>query len=105
MALDLRDNPGFNVMIASHTDCRADETYNFDLSEKRARAVVDYLVTKGIDKSRLSFIGYGKSKLVVECPCESCTEDQHQKNRRTTFTLLDTPTCTTEKNFFGRSVF
>jgi outer membrane protein OmpA-like peptidoglycan-associated protein/tetratricopeptide (TPR) repeat protein len=87
LAGDLIENPGYNVLIASHTDCRADEAYNLELSEKRAQAVVDYLVSKGIDKNRLSYIGYGKSRLIEECPCESCTESQHQKNRRTTFTL------------------
>lgn len=88
LSQDLKDNPGYDVLIAAHTDCRADEAYNLILSERRAKSVVDYLVEKGIDPARLSFQGYGKSRLIEKCPCESCTEKQHQKNRRTTFTLL-----------------
>ena len=87
----LADNQEVTVLIASHTDCRADEAYNLELSGKRARSVVEYLKGKGIAENRMSFTGYGESRLIENCPCESCTEAQHQRNRRTTFTL-STPT-------------
>lgn len=86
---DLKNNPLYDVQIAAHTDCRADEAYNLQLSEKRAESVVEYLVSKGIDADRLSSKGFGKSKLIEKCICEECTEKQHQKNRRTTFTLKE----------------
>jgi outer membrane protein OmpA-like peptidoglycan-associated protein len=88
LSQDLKDNPEFRVLIASHTDCRADEVYNLDLSEKRARSVVRYLVEQGIDPQRLEYKGFGESRLIETCPCENCTEKQHQRNRRTTFMLL-----------------
>jgi peptidoglycan-associated lipoprotein len=86
---DLKNNPIYDVQIAAHTDCRADEDYNLELSEKRAESVVQYLLSKGIAADRLSYKGYGKSKLIEPCICEECTEKQHQKNRRTTFTLTE----------------
>ncbi|HHB52075.1 MAG TPA: OmpA family protein [Saprospiraceae bacterium] len=84
----LKNNPQFRIRIGSHTDCRGENDYNMELSQKRAQSVVDYLVAKGIDKNRLIAQGFGKEKLIEKCPCEECTEIQHQKNRRTTFELL-----------------
>jgi peptidoglycan-associated lipoprotein len=55
----LNDNPTINIEIASHSDSRGDSTFNVQLSQKRAQAVVDYLVKKGIDASRLMAKGYG----------------------------------------------
>ncbi len=84
----LKNNPAFKIRIGSHTDCRGDEDYNLLLSQRRAESVVNYLINKGIDRNRLEAIGYGETKLIEKCPCEECTEDQHQMNRRTTFELL-----------------
>jgi len=83
----LDSNTDLKVLIGAHTDCRADEEYNLNLSQKRAAAVVEYLKQKGIAPQRLKFKGYGKSKLIEDCICSDCTEKQHQKNRRTTFVL------------------
>lgn len=84
----LENNPEFKIRIAAHTDCRGTESYNLQLSENRAKSVVTYLVSRGIAASRLSFIGYGESRPVNDCPCEQCDEAQHQANRRTTFQLV-----------------
>ena len=84
----MKNNPDFKIKIGSHTDCRGEDEYNMILSQRRAQSVVDYLVSKGIDKSRLSAIGYGETKLIENCPCEDCNENQHQMNRRTTFELI-----------------
>lgn len=81
--LQLNDN--LVVEIAAHTDTRGGDAYNMRLSEDRAQSVVDYLVANGIDRSRLLPKGYGESKLLVE---DAETEEEHQKNRRTTFTTL-----------------
>jgi len=78
------------VEIGSHTDCRGSVDYNVILSQKRAESVVGYLVRQGINSSRLSARGYGKSQLVNNCNCEiniQCTKPQHQENRRTEFRI------------------
>lgn len=85
----LQDNPTIKIELASHTDCRGGDKYNRDLSQKRAESVVNYLISKGIDATRLMAKGYGKSQPAVQCACSKCTEDQHQFNRRTTFRILE----------------
>lgn len=93
----LNDNPHITVELGSHTDCRDLQAPNQILSEKRARAAVDYLITKGgIAASRLTYKGYGEMELKLkECDCDKakpankkCTEDQHAQNRRTEFKVL-----------------
>ncbi|MBK8621312.1 MAG: OmpA family protein [Saprospiraceae bacterium] len=81
-------NPGIQIRLNSHTDCRGEDDYNMELSQKRAQSVVDFLISKGIKETRLTPVGYGETKLADLCVCESCTEAQHQKNRRTTFTIV-----------------
>ncbi len=79
-----------SVEIGSHTDCRGSVEYNETLSQKRAESVVNYLIKQGIDPSRLTARGYGKSRLINHCNCDAnviCTEAEHQANRRTEFTI------------------
>ncbi|MDR1416327.1 MAG: OmpA family protein [Prevotellaceae bacterium] len=57
----LNDNPGISIEISSHSDSRGDSTFNLELSQKRAQSVVDYLVDKGIEASRLQAKGYGEA--------------------------------------------
>lgn len=85
----LRQNPDIHIELASHTDCRGNDAYNMNLSQKRAEGVVQYLISKGIDSDRLTPKGYGASMPVEECICENCTEEEHQRNRRTTFKILN----------------
>lgn len=85
--------PNMKIELGSHTDCRSSADYNLKLSQKRANAVVKYLVSKGIDASRMTAKGSGESMLKVNCPCEgniksTCTDEQHQQNRRTEFRIL-----------------
>jgi OOP family OmpA-OmpF porin len=83
------NKPEIRVEINSHTDSRASDDFNLDLSERRAKAVVDYLVTRGIKRSRMEFHGYGETQLVNHCGNGiECTEEQHAKNRRTEFRVL-----------------
>jgi peptidoglycan-associated lipoprotein len=82
-------NPNMKLEIRSHTDCRGEEDYNLELSKKRAESVVNYLVGKGILNSRLTYKGLGESELFDHCNCEDCSEESHQKNRRTSFQLID----------------
>ncbi len=81
--------PEIRIEINSHTDSRASDEFNQDLSERRAKAVVDYLVSRGIKRSRMEYHGYGETQLVNHCSNGvECTEEQHAQNRRTEFRVL-----------------
>jgi outer membrane protein OmpA-like peptidoglycan-associated protein len=86
---DLELNPKIRIQLGSHTDCRASDSYNQELSQKRAQSAVDYLTGKGIAANRLIAKGFGEEQLRVNCICTRCTEEEHQLNRRTTFAILD----------------
>lgn len=58
----LHDNPNVTIEMASHTDRWGSDAYNINLSERRAKSVVDYLVENGISRNRLQPHGYGKSR-------------------------------------------
>ena len=76
------------VELSSHTDSRGGTRYNKRLSQKRAERAVAYLVNKGISKRRLVAKGYGESQLRNNCSdAVSCTETEHQYNRRTEVTI------------------
>jgi OOP family OmpA-OmpF porin len=78
------------IEIRAHTDSKGDDKYNMDLSEARAKTVVDYLISKGIDKSRLQGKGYGATIPVAPNKHEDGSDDPEgrQKNRRTEFKVL-----------------
>lgn len=88
------DNPSLRIQISGHTDSRGSATLNKELSENRAKAVVDYLVSKGIDRKRLEFAGFGKEQPMVsdaaiaKLKTEKAKEDAHQNNRRTEFKII-----------------
>ncbi len=110
----LNDNETVTIELMSHTDSRDTEEYNYDLSQKRAQSVVQYLIEKGVEPERLSAKGYGESspKVVDESilaqaaflktgttlseqyintlPSEEQKEIAHQVNRRTEFRVLRT---------------
>ena len=88
LANTLKDTPGITIELSSHTDVRGDDAYNLDLSQRRAQAAVDYLISKGVNKDRITAKGYGETQLVVK---NARTPAQHQLNRRTEFkvTKLD----------------
>ena len=82
----LLDNPKLEIEMGSHTDCRGSDQYNLVLSDKRARAAVLYLISRGIDSTRLTWKGYGETVHVNKCEDGvQCTEEEHQDNRRTEF--------------------
>jgi peptidoglycan-associated lipoprotein len=85
----LKTNPNIRIQLTSHTDCRGTDEYNLELSQKRAQAAIDYLMSTGIPAKRLEAVGMGESSPADNCVCENCTEEQHQKNRRTTFKIID----------------
>jgi len=82
----MEDNPDINIELSSHTDSRADDRYNMTLSQRRAESAVNYIVSKGVGKDRITAKGYGETMLVNRCSNKvDCTEDEHQANRRTEF--------------------
>jgi peptidoglycan-associated lipoprotein len=76
----LQKNPEINVELSSHTDERGSATYNRTLSQKRAQAAVDYIVSKGIESERIVAKGHGEDKPLIK---NAKTEEEHQINRRT----------------------
>lgn len=86
----LNSNKNLNIEISSHTDSRSSDVFNMALSQKRAKAAVDYLISKGIQQSRLKAIGYGESRLLNNCKNDvNCSEEEHAKNRRTEFKIVE----------------
>ena len=86
----LNSNANLNIELSSHTDSRSSDVFNLNLSQKRAKAAVDYLISKGINKNRLKAVGYGETRLLNNCKNEApCTEEEHAKNRRTEFKIVE----------------
>jgi outer membrane protein OmpA-like peptidoglycan-associated protein len=85
----MTDYPEIEIELASHTDCRASDAYNQNLSQRRAESVVRYLKEHGVASSRMIARGYGESKLRNQCADGvTCTEEEHQRNRRTEVKIL-----------------
>jgi outer membrane protein OmpA-like peptidoglycan-associated protein/tetratricopeptide (TPR) repeat protein len=89
----MNDNPSMEIELGSHTDCRGTIEFNNELSNNRAESSADYIKKRISKPSRITSFGYGETKLVNDCGCEgegesSCTEDQHQANRRTEFKII-----------------
>jgi len=87
--------PNMVIELSSYTDCRASAIYNLKLSNRRAQASAHYIKTRISNPTRISGQGFGETKLVNDCGCESnrgkgidCSEEQHQKNRRTEFKII-----------------
>lgn len=82
---ELKDNPDVNVIVAGHTDSAGDDLYNQNLSEKRAQAVREYMIGKGIDGSRLTASGFGESEPVAS----NETKAGRASNRRVELRILE----------------
>ncbi|WP_406843200.1 OmpA family protein [Flavobacterium soyae] len=82
--------PNIRIKIESHTDSRGKDTYNLKLSDNRAKSTRDYIISQGIDASRIeSAIGYGESRLINKCKNGvKCTEEEHLLNRRSDFIII-----------------
>ena len=83
----LNKYPEMVIMAKAHTDNRGSDAYNMSLSDRRARATVQYVISKGIAKERISGQGYGESQPKEACGGD-CTEEQHAKNRRSEFLIV-----------------
>jgi outer membrane protein OmpA-like peptidoglycan-associated protein len=79
----LKSTPSATILIEGHTDNTGSENFNKQLSEKRAAAIGDYLIQKGIDNNKIYTIGHGASKPIGD----NNSEAGRAQNRRTSFTI------------------
>ncbi|SDN00755.1 WD40-like Beta Propeller Repeat [Daejeonella rubra] len=85
----MNKNPEITIISASHTDSRATDNYNKELSLRRGEAARSYLISKGIDGRRIEVRYYGKSRLINTCiEGADCPEFEQQRNRRTEFEVI-----------------
>jgi len=91
----LYDNPQLEIELSSHTDSRGSKRYNQKLSERRAKSVVDYLISKGITPQRVKPVGYGELVPIApnENPDGSDNPEGRQLNRRTEFKIISKSAC------------
>jgi outer membrane protein OmpA-like peptidoglycan-associated protein/tetratricopeptide (TPR) repeat protein len=81
----LKENTQLNIEIGGHTDSTGTVAHNTELSSKRAKAVYDYIISKGIDKKRISYKGYGSTRPIAN----NKTPQGRATNRRTEFTIRE----------------
>jgi len=91
----LKLNDNLSIELGSHTDARGNDDYNMKLSQGRAKSCVDYIISKGIAKTRITATGYGETKPIIpEAEINKMVakspefEAAHQKNRRTAFRVV-----------------
>jgi outer membrane protein OmpA-like peptidoglycan-associated protein len=85
----MRENPDIEIELSSHTDSRASDAYNQKLSDERARSAVEYIISRGVKRSRIFAKGYGESRLVNSCKNGvKCSDWEHAQNRRTEFKII-----------------
>ncbi|MAY21245.1 MAG: cell envelope biogenesis protein OmpA [Flavobacteriaceae bacterium] len=80
--------PNMKIKVNSYTDNRGNDQYNKELSERRAQSTVQYVISKGIDASRISGEGFGEENPAVPCG-DNCSDADHQKNRRSEFIIVE----------------
>ncbi|UMB60742.1 OmpA family protein [Lutibacter sp. A80] len=86
----LQNYPSLKIEVKSHTDSRAPDNYSLELSNNRAASIISYIVSKGIDTSRVFGKGYGETELINGCSNGvRCSEKDHLINRRTEFIVIE----------------
>ncbi len=83
----MKANEKLVIFAKSHTDNRGSDVYNMNLSERRAKSTVQYILSKGIAVGRITGKGLGESEPKVDCK-EACTEEEHAQNRRSEFLIV-----------------
>ena len=83
----LSQNPEIKVSLNAHTDTQGSAGYNLKLSDRRAASAMKYLIEKGVSPNRLISKGYGETQPLVDCV--SCSEQQHEANRRIEFIIIE----------------
>ena len=80
----LVDRPSYNLRVSGHTDAEGKPDYNMDLSLRRAKACIDYIISRGISQNRLVYIGYGESRPIAD----NFNETGKARNRRVEFEIF-----------------
>lgn len=83
----MSQNNALKINVKSHTDSRGTDEYNLDLSERRAKSTVAYIISKGINIDRISGKGFGESEPKIDCQ-DKCTELEYALNRRSEFMIV-----------------
>ena len=83
----MSQNDALKINVKAHTDSRGTDVYNVDLSSRRAKSTVEYIISKGINVDRISKNGYGESEPKFDCH-DKCTELQYALNRRSEFMIV-----------------
>ncbi len=86
----LRDYPNMKIDVRSHTDSRGNDNYNLQLSDRRAKSTIAWIIAQDIEASRVKGKGYGETQLINSCSNGAkCSEEAHQENRRSEFIVLE----------------
>ncbi|MDP3314336.1 OmpA family protein [Lutibacter sp.] len=86
----MKKYPNLKIDLGSHTDSRAADLYNLQLSQRRAKSTLNWIINKGIAAESITGQGYGETKLINNCANNvKCSEVDHQLNRRTEFVILN----------------
>ena len=86
----MNENPSMKIELGSHTDAQGSDADNLVLSDKRAKAAAEYIISKGIQADRITGKGYGETRLKNKCGNGvKCPDKLHQENRRTEIQILD----------------
>lgn len=86
----LKEYPSIKIDVRSHTDSRGNDVYNMNLSDRRVKSTIKWMIEQGIDPSRLTGRGYGESQLLNKCSNGvPCTTSEHQENRRSEFIIKE----------------
>ncbi len=86
----LKEYPSIKIEIGSHTDSKGSDSYNMKLSQRRATSTANYVVSKGIDPSRVKSRGYGETVLINRCGNGvRCSKEEHSQNRRSEFIVIE----------------
>lgn len=89
VAIIMKAKSTLKIEVGSHTDATGSDAFNMELSKKRAKAAVDYLISKGVNPNNVKGVGYGETKLKNNCGNNvKCTEAEHSQNRRIEFKIL-----------------
>lgn len=83
----MKNNSNLVILAKAHTDNRGSDAFNLALSDRRAKATAQYVISKGISAERISGKGMGESEPKIDCK-ENCTEEQYAQNRRSEFLIV-----------------
>lgn len=85
----MKQVPSMVISARSHTDSRGRDSYNLSLSDRRAKSTVAYIISRGVEPSRITGQGYGETQLVNGCANGvKCSDEEHQLNRRSEFIVV-----------------